>query len=922
MNHIARSNKIQQMLPQGSEELRIVSFFFDYRGGTNTENSLEGLKRSLLIEIALVVPELSERLRERFGIGAHPDDETTMRRVDVGEILEDILSINDHHLLVFVDGLDEYQGHGSDLIRFIRQMEKRKNIKICLSSRPDPPFSIAFRDNKFTFRMDEINRPGITAYARDTLDISLSPSTENYKQVLDRAAEKIAEKSSGMFLWAQFAVFDIIDATGEGRTLNDALISSTLANMPSKLEDVYARIFDARNVQERKTCGVLFQLIHSAKCPLEPSELLQAASYAGLDLLASRGTLTDQELLGFPQYLRALSGGTLDVVTLQEPAIPAGWKSWHDEYGTSEGLIAFVRTIHRTVQTYLDKKGWTKLVGSENDTQSRHQQWLEVLRSFAKDRCTVPGPRRSAQLSQHWTAIKLGLEDDLREKRKYRFQGTILPAFAKDSDDMQPRNTVSRHKSLHEYMLLFLPHHALDFERESKTSCEPFVDGLFNADFIEDHVSGYAASDAGAECYCGICHEASFLLGGSLHFAIAHGLLHYVKGAVSRNPSLANVEGVVPTSTFEPASWPRDDSGLPKTTTTPLATALFCCCLESTVTRCQIAKFLIPLSPKLHDEDMLFAIQAAPIDIVRRLLAACPLGRLQFKSRWLLHDHRIFHCKISFVEPRTFGPLWAVGMRNNCHEAELLLETFLERGKDVNADCGPHGTIVQAVVIKYLDQMDLNETGRAVKIADIKRILRMLLNHGADINAPGPAGNVLEYAWKRANNDPWHMLSVGDIPHYWALVRLLLELGAVNNTRDPNGLIPGVERMSNFFAKYLADSHLADKHFYVHGAVNDCSDTLLRPGDRLKVHQSLEQDRDRVVGWTLPQTLEWHEADCDSIVRRQMDPIAQFALHRHLQNFQPVPAGTSDILQGAPVSKKQSCVSAKIGTGCVLKLQP
>ena len=69
-----------------------------------------------------------------------------------------------------------------------------------------------------------------------------------------------------------------------------------------------------------------------------------------------------------------------------------------------------------------------------------------------------------------------------------------------------------------------------------------------------------------------------------------------------------------------------------------------------------------------------------------------------------------------------------------------------------------------------------------------------LIERGADVNAPGPFGNPLEFTWLLANEDKPTLPSF----YIWERIRFLIEHGAINNREDPNGCVPSREWMLLF----------------------------------------------------------------------------------------------------------------------------
>lgn len=113
-----------------------------------------------------------------------------------------------------------------------------------------------------------------------------------------------------------------------------------------------------------------------------------------------------------------------------------------------------------------------------------------------------------------------------------------------------------------------------------------------------------------------------------------------------------------------------------------------------------------------------------------------------------------------------------------------LIDIFMRRGEDINAQCGPIGTALHSALL------------------DVEphpwffRKLELLIAKGANVNASGPLGTPLEFLWRLANTKA----SLGSVEDLKKAIHWLMERGAVNNRCDPNGSIPSRERMLSFGA--------------------------------------------------------------------------------------------------------------------------
>ena len=191
-----------------------------------------------------------------------------------------------------------------------------------------------------------------------------------------------------------------------------------------------------------------------------------------------------------------------------------------------------------------------------------------------------------------------------------------------------------------------------------------------------------------------------------------------------------------------------------------------------------------------HDAEMSVALQRSSAEVVQLLLRDWPDGKMILKSD-LINCDEILRSELSLCSLLEYcqdiidvGPLWYIANRSHnhkSHDAELI-DLFVRRGEDINAQCSPVGTALHSALLHVVNiPVDLN-------------MVKLLVAKGANINMSGPFGTPLEFLWRFVN-------TVGDFhirQNYVTTTRWLIETGAVNNRCDPNGSIPSRERMLAF----------------------------------------------------------------------------------------------------------------------------
>jgi hypothetical protein len=161
-------------------------------------------------------------------------------------------------------------------------------------------------------------------------------------------------------------VYEVI--AGENRREDYGTNQQRLLHLPQELDDIYSRIFHVMVASARQKAGVFLHLVTTRVRPLRVSEPLEATIFAGVTPWKS-GTLVDERILrDFECRIIAIGGRILENVH-------AGQLS-----STGEPEVLDVRLLHRTLQTYLQKRGWNELFHKGNSP--RNQIWLRICGAF------------------------------------------------------------------------------------------------------------------------------------------------------------------------------------------------------------------------------------------------------------------------------------------------------------------------------------------------------------------------------------------------------------------------------------------------------------------------------------------------------------------------------------------------------------
>ncbi|KAK3315590.1 hypothetical protein B0H66DRAFT_628785 [Apodospora peruviana] len=220
-------------------QLGIARFFF-LELGTELQKSHAGLLRSLVYDIlserpylmSVVMPEL---LRTASTLPEH----TALEPPSYPELLRWFRALVKHDSpsfrLVFLDGIDEYDGSHRDLTDLIKTSAKNRNVRFLVSSRPIPVCVDAFGHCPY-LHLHDLTKNDIRRYAKDHL---IEGVTKRQLVEWDQLIEEIVDKSCGVFLW----------------------VVLRLDELPSDLQELYVHMLGKIPAGYRRPASEFFQIV-------------------------------------------------------------------------------------------------------------------------------------------------------------------------------------------------------------------------------------------------------------------------------------------------------------------------------------------------------------------------------------------------------------------------------------------------------------------------------------------------------------------------------------------------------------------------------------------------------------------------------------------------------------------------------------
>ncbi|KAL9067261.1 MAG: hypothetical protein Q9157_006871 [Trypethelium eluteriae] len=377
MKFIYNHPETKRALDQWAQGYKIViaSFFF-WHAGTILQKSQEGLMQSLLFEIFRKCPEVIPEVCLRRYKSALTTGQEIWNRAELLETFNNLTTQNKlpAKFCLFIDGLDEYHGHPTELVKVLGKLAEMPNVKICVSSRPWEVFKKAYDHPKQSLYLQDLTRGDIELYVRNRLGKHEEfHGTDSRNNVYDMVVHSIVDKAKGVFLWVFLAVRSILTGLDNGDTIE--ILQERLEELPDELEELFRRMLDGVDKVYREKSSQTFQVALAAVGPISTMaySFLDEKPHQGISPSGLR-PLKDIEISRrqkqMQKQINARSKGLLEVAI--EP---------YTQYVYFRFKVDF---LHRTVREFLceHRDGLWKACNLESDVHiSICQALLAVLKS-------------------------------------------------------------------------------------------------------------------------------------------------------------------------------------------------------------------------------------------------------------------------------------------------------------------------------------------------------------------------------------------------------------------------------------------------------------------------------------------------------------------------------------------------------------
>ena len=280
--HDPRSTSLLKMWANG-RQLAVAKFFF-WKPGTDMENSLNGMLRTLLYDILRQCPDLIPLVfpDQWNEVQDLPWQATVTLRLNSDEVDNAFRRLIESRnfgrprcFCFFIDGLDEFKGTGGqdygDLVdnlvswtqNTLKDPQRSEDIKLCVSSREENVFTEGFSQVR-RLRLQDLNRIDLEAFVKERLTSHKLFSTLEYTEdtTQEKFVNQIADAADGVFLWATLVIITLRDGLDNNNKLSE--LQRKLDTSPSDINklfgDLVAKIHESDRQQAARTFSMLSAL--------------------------------------------------------------------------------------------------------------------------------------------------------------------------------------------------------------------------------------------------------------------------------------------------------------------------------------------------------------------------------------------------------------------------------------------------------------------------------------------------------------------------------------------------------------------------------------------------------------------------------------------------------------------------------------
>ncbi|KAM7215819.1 hypothetical protein V8F06_008760 [Rhypophila decipiens] len=363
----------------------VILSHFIWGAGQAMERSVRGMLCSLIYQLIDENDPMGDKVLKNFPKTKAKDSCSDWSEKELRNVLGFLLGDSSKAFCFFIDGLDEISETDGQLklMELIREMRAGSNMKMCISSRPEPILKKHL--GLFpTVRMQDLTQADIFKFTssllrRRLLDNSIDLNTTEYQKLV----YEVCWKAEGVFLWVVLAVRDLLVGIEKGDEMRQ--LERRLELMPSELQDLYRAMrnrLGTENQLYEEDAATYFNLVILFYDPSITSNFRYTHLSTPLQVLlatdsnlANRALLTTPEPLPSDDELRTLANKMARRVETSCLGLLDSIKEWD-----ASGNEVKLEFIHRSAKEFLetDAKGRALL---ELDTSTKQERVFRMVKA-------------------------------------------------------------------------------------------------------------------------------------------------------------------------------------------------------------------------------------------------------------------------------------------------------------------------------------------------------------------------------------------------------------------------------------------------------------------------------------------------------------------------------------------------------------
>ncbi|KAJ0422247.1 hypothetical protein BJY00DRAFT_311307 [Aspergillus carlsbadensis] len=276
--HDSLRSLLERWAPSG--KFYIARFYF-WNPGSRTQKSRVGLLRSLLFQLLHDRPDLVSEAASRrllyFSIAGNEAESPEWEWEELCESLVNLacrLRAEEVKIVLFIDGLDEYEGYAEnnvdslrktdEMVQFLMDLQRNYGVRLCVSSRPLNYFRDKFKDCP-SLAMQQLTQPDIDRY----IDVRLesSQAVQDMKaadpEEVERLIRDLKSKAQGVFLWVILVVEELLLSCLD--TPHMPAVRAVFDSLPSGITKLYDAIQEKATPEKQEAASKLYQLLFEYK---------------------------------------------------------------------------------------------------------------------------------------------------------------------------------------------------------------------------------------------------------------------------------------------------------------------------------------------------------------------------------------------------------------------------------------------------------------------------------------------------------------------------------------------------------------------------------------------------------------------------------------------------------------------------------